>query len=243
MTGSTVTLTVKPADGFVVGSVTVTAADGSAVAVTAGANGTWTFTMPAGAVTVSASFQASETGLPYTDVQAADWFYSAVKYVTDNEIMNGCDTDLFLPNEPLSRGMLVTVLWRMENSVAVDDSLVFDDVDAGAWYGEAVRWAAANGIVNGVTETTFAPDSAITREQLAVILYRYAQHKGYDVTAGGALDYPDAQSVADYAAEAMQWACAESLINGMDGLLNPQGGATRAQVATIIMRLCENVAK
>ena len=120
----------------------------------------------------------------------------------------------------------------------------FADVADGQWYSEAIDWAAANGIVNGYSATKFGPEDSITREQMAAILYRYADMKGYDMPAGSALNFADAGSVSGYAVEAMQWAVAEGLINGVgDNTLNPQGTATRAQVATILMRFCENVAK
>ena len=137
------------------------------------------------------------------------------------------------------------ILYRLENEPAVSGGSAFTDVESGAWYADAVAWAAANDIVNGTSATTFAPNSPITREQMAAILYRYAAYKGYDVSQKADLSgYTDAASISDYAKDALAWANAQKLITGVtDTTLNPQGSATRAQVATILMRLCETVVK
>ena len=183
-----------------------------------------------------------EPTIPFTDVNEGDWFYDAVCYVYENGMMNGVSETSFAPNATTSRAMIVTILYRLENEPAVSGSS-FTDVPSGQWYSNAVAWAAANGIVNGVTETTFAPNSAITREQMAAILYRYADWKGCDVSGRVDLSgYTDAASVSAYATEAMAWANAEGLITGVtDTTLRPAGSAVRAQAATILMRLCENV--
>ena len=141
--------------------------------------------------------------------------------------------------------MIVTILYRLENEPAVSGGSAFTDVENGAWYADAVAWAAANDIVNGTSATTFAPNSPITREQMAAILYRYAACKGYDVSQKADLSgYTDAASISGYAKDALAWANAQKLITGVtDTTLNPQGSATRAQVATILMRLCETVVK
>ena len=183
--------------------------------------------------------------LPFTDVKSGDWFYEAVQYVYDKGMMTGVSADRFAPASTTTRGMIVTILYRLENEPAVSGGSAFTDVESGAWYADAVAWAAANDIVNGTSATTFAPNSPITREQMAAILYRYAAYKGYDVSQKADLSgYTDAASISDYAKDALAWANAQKLITGVtDTTLNPQGSATRAQVATILMRLCETVVK
>lgn len=178
----------------------------------------------------------------FSDVGESDWFYDAVQYVYANDMMNGVSENSFAPNNTTDRAMLVTILYRLENEPAASGSS-FADVPSGQWYTDAVAWAAANGIVNGVTDTTFAPNCPITREQMAAILYRYAAWKGCDVSGQVDLSgYTDADSVSTYAKEALAWANAEGLITGVTGTtLRPAGSAVRAQAATILMRLCENV--
>ena len=181
---------------------------------------------------------------PYKDVNTGHWFYDAVKYVSVNGLMNGIAADEFGPNLSTTRAMIVTILWRLEGEPAANYTMSFTDVASGTWYTEAVRWAASEGIVNGISADQFAPNKAITREQLVTILYRYAMYKGMDVSVGedtNILSYNDAFDVAEYAIPAMQWACGEGLVNGDNGNLMPKGNATRAQVATILMRFCENV--
>ena len=166
-----------------------------------------------------------------------------IDYAIRNGMMNGVGGGKFDPHGVTSRAMIVTILWRLEGEPAAADAS-FTDVADGQWYSEAIDWASANGIVNGYSAAKFGPMDSITREQMAAILYRYADMKGYDMQAGAALNFADAGSVSSYATAAMQWAVAEGLINGVgDNTLNPQGTATRAQVATILMRFCENVAK
>lgn len=182
--------------------------------------------------------------MAFTDVNTADWFYDEVEYVYDKGMMGGTGADTFNPNGTTTRGMIVTVLHRMEGTPAAA-GVEFTDVPADAWYADAVAWASANSIVNGVGSGLFAPNDPITREQLASILFRYAQYKGYDVSVGlstNILSYDDALDVSDYAFSALQWACGAGLINGIGTALAPQGNATRCQVAAILMRLCENVA-
>ena len=181
--------------------------------------------------------------LPFVDVTASDWFYGDVEYVWANGLMKGVDNTHFGPNGALTRGMIVTVLYRMENEPAVRTEGTFSDVALADWFGPAVEWAAENGIVNGYDNGKFGPNDNITREQLAAILYRYAKYKGYDVSVGedtNILSYADAESVSEYAIPALQWACGEGLINGADGKLMPTSSATRAQVAAIIHRFLEN---
>ena len=243
--GATVTITVTPNEGYVLGTLTATDANGDTISLSNEGDGKYTFTMPASRVTVSATFVAeSEQELPFTDVASSEWYYEAVQYVYNNELMNGMSATTFEPNSTTTRGMIVTMLYRLENEPAAA-SAGFTDVAAGQWYTDAVNWAAANNIVNGYGDDQFGPTDTITREQMMAILYRYAQYKGYDVTASADLSaYTDAANISSYAVSAMQWAVGEGLINGItDTTLVPGGSATRAQVAAILMRFCENVAK
>lgn len=243
--GATVTITVTPNEGYVLGTLTATDANGDTISLTNAGNGKYTFTMPSSKVTISATFVAeSEQELPFTDVASGEWYYEAVQYVYNNELMNGMSATTFEPNSTTTRGMIVTMLYRLENEPTAA-SAGFSDVAAGQWYTDAVNWAAANNIVNGYGDGQFGPTDTITREQMMAILYRYAQYKGYDVTASADLSaYTDAANISSYAVSAMQWAVGEGLINGItDTTLVPGGSATRAQVAAILMRFCENVAK
>ena len=243
--GATVTLTVRADEGYQLDGLTVTDSKGGTVKLTDKGSGTYTFTMPASKVTVQATFTQNQSGtLPFTDVKTGDWFYEAVQYVYDKGMMTGVSADRFAPASTTTRGMIVTILYRLENEPAVSGGSAFTDVESGAWYADAVAWAAANDIVNGTSATTFAPNSPITREQMATMLYRFAQYKGMDaVTLQEHLTgYPDGGQVSDYAIPAMNWAVGQGLIAGMEnGTLVPQGSATRAQVATILMRFCENI--
>ena len=245
--GATVTLTATPDEGYALGTLTVTDRFGDAVRVTEQANGTYTFTMPDGQVTVTATFVETEAPVaePFIDVAEGDWFYDAVVYAYQNELMDGVGGNRFAPNSETTRAQLVTILYRLEGEPTVSGDLPFTDVEAGIWYTDAILWAAQNNIVNGVSDTEFAPGDEITRQQLVTILYRYAEAKGYDVSASADLSgYPDADQVQDYAQPAMAWAVAENIIQGMeDGTLKPAGNASRAQIATILMRFCEDVAQ
>ena len=241
------TLTATPDEGYAVGTITVTDRFGDAVKVTENADGTYTFTMPNGQVTVKATFVETEEPAPaepFPDVDENDWFYDEVVYVYENGLMNGVENNQFAPNTATNRAMLATILYRLAGEPAVSGDLPFTDVAAGTWYTDAVLWAAQNGIVNGLGENTFAPMNTLTREQLVTMLYRYAEAKGYDVSASADLSgYPDAGQVQDYAQPAMAWAVAEGIVEGVDGTLNPAGNASRAQIATILMRFCEDVAQ
>lgn len=187
--------------------------------------------IPVTPVTPSKPSQKPDTGknLPFTDVSANNWFYDGVKYAYENGLMNGTSSNAFSPNANTTRGMIVTILARVEGV----------NTNGTPWYAAGQKWAMDNGISDG----TNMP-GVITREQLATILYRYAKQKGYDVSKSAALTaFSDADKVSGYAAEAMQWAVAEGLLQGSNGKLNPQGSATRAQVATILMRFMEKIAK
>ena len=189
--------------------------------------------------------EAPVSGLPFGDVKSADWFYNDVKYVYEKGMMAGTAADVFAPNATTTRAMIVTILYRLEGSPAVTGTNAFVDVPAGQWYTDAVNWAAANQIVKGTSATTFAPNDSITREQMAAILYRYAQYKGYDVTKKADLSgYSDNGQVSAYAKDALAWANAAKLINGVTNTtLAPQGNATRAQVSAILHRFCDGVVK
>ena len=183
----------------------------------------------------------NSVALPFVDVNAADWFCEAVRYVYARGMMGGTGTNTFSPGGTTTRAMIVTILHRLEGTPAAAGS-AFTDVPAGQYYAQAVGWASSVGVVNGYGDGTFQPDAPITREQMAAILCRYAQYKGVDVSRRADLTrFPDSAKVSPYAAEPMGWAVESGLITGMDGQLAPGGSATRAQVATILMRLCENV--
>lgn len=183
-----------------------------------------------------------EVKLPFTDVSTSDWFYDDVAFVYENGLFSGTDSRSFSPNASMTRAMLVTVLYRLEGEPTVTGRSSFTDVRSGAYYEKAVIWAAANGIVTGTDSTSFSPDAKVTREQLAAILYRYAQYRKLDTDASAKLNsFTDADSVSAYASEAFGWAVSEGLINGASGKLMPKGDATRAQVAAILHRFVKNV--
>ena len=246
--GETVTITPTPDTGYEVDEVIVTDRNGDEVEVTANRNGTYTFEQPRGRVTIEVTFVRTGSAVgtaPFLDVAEDAWYAEAVAYVYDNGLMSGTSTTLFSPNATTTRGMIVTMLYRLEGEPRVNSGSTFDDVDAGMYYADAVAWASQNDIVTGYDETTFGPNNAITREQMAAILYRYAQYKGYRTTAGADLSgYVDADSVSSYALASLQWANAAGLVTGTSSnTLTPDGSATRAQVATIFMRFMEDVAE
>ena len=225
--GSTVTITVTPDKGQTLKDLEVLDKSGNSLPLTDLGNGKFSFVMPVGKVTVKAEFGEAEAFVnPYNDVKPGDWYYSAVKYVTVNGLMNGTGKG-FEPNLATSRAMIWTILARMSGADTASD---------GEWYAAAQQWTVANGVSGGTM-----PHGTITREQLAAMLYRYAVSKGM-VKAPATADlsaFADAGSVSSYAVEAMQWAVSTGLMNGMDGKLAPQGSATRAQVATMLMRFAE----
>ncbi len=183
---------------------------------------------------------AGEKPLPFEDIRAGDWYYDSIRYVYNSDLMNGIGDTVFAPDTETSRAMAVTILWRMEGSPVVQSEMRFEDVAADQWYADAVRWASSEGIVNGYSETVFGVNDIITREQMAAILCRYAAYKGHDASADTDLTaFRDAQSVSDWAADAMKWSVESGLIQGIgDDILHPLGSATRAQTATILMRFC-----
>lgn len=179
---------------------------------------------------------------PFTDVADTDWYNSAVQYVYEHGMMSGTGNGKFSPDETTTRGMIVTILHRLEGTPSAN-GVAFSDVASGKWYSEAVSWASSKDIVNGYGNGIFGPEDTITREQMAAILYRYANYKDYDVSASTSLSkYIDSTQTSSYAAESMAWANATGLIAGTSSTtLSPKGRATRAQAATILMRFCENV--
>ena len=196
-------------------------------------------------MTVYAGWRVDEnpgTGAnPFTDVSEKDWFYGDVMFVYENGLMLGTSKTLFSPYGTATRGMMATILWRMEGSPVPKGKNSFTDVEAGKWYADAITWTAENGIFAGYGKDKFGPDDPITREQLAAIFYRYADYKGYDLTVKGNLDkFKDADKITDYAKTAMQWAVGSSLVKGKSGnLLDPQGTATRAEIAAMLHRFIE----
>ena len=237
--GETVTLTPAPEEGYEVGEVIVTDRFGDTVDVTANPDGTYTFTMPNGQVKVEVTFvEVQPEPLPFTDVSETDWFHDAVRYVYDNGLMDGVGDGQFAPNATTNRAMVVTILYRLAGEPDESGDSAFTDVADGLWYTDAVLWAAQKGIVNGISETEFAPAGDLTREQLAAILYRYAAYQGYDVSQRADLSgFGDASSISGYAQEALSWAHAQGLVLGFEGgSLRPQGTASRAQIAAVLMR-------
>ena len=224
--GDTVTVTVTPDAGYQLDKLTVTDAKGKTVDVTKKSDGKYTFTMPDSKVTITPTFSKIEDVKPskngFDDVASSDWFADAVKYVADKGLMNGTDDNQFSPNASTTRGMLMTVLARYAG----------EDTTGGAtWYEKGMEWAKAKGVSDGTN-----PNANITREQLVTMMYRYAGSPKAD----GKLDsFSDSASVSTYAADAMQWAVANGIVNGSNGKLNPQDNATRAEVAAILMRFCE----
>lgn len=232
--GATITLTLSPDKGYKLDKLTVTDGSGKSVSTVKKSDTVYTFTMPASAVTVGVSYvKATETPseTKFNDVSANDWFASAVDYVTGKGMMNGTAANTFSPKANTTRGMLMTVLARHAGE---------DTIGGSVWYEKGMNWAKANGVSDGTN-----PQVNITREQLAAMLYRYAQNKKYDVSGAKSLDgYTDAQSVSSYAVPALQWANAAGVVNGKSGSkLDPKGYATRAEVAAMLMRFCENVEK
>ncbi len=247
---STVTITATPDEGYAVDAVTVTEKDGDKVDVTKKDDNKYTFKMPASDVTVKVTFKAEQTepeqptGLPFVDVAKDAWYFPAVEYVFNNGLMNGTTATTFAPNVNLNRAMMAAVLYNMEGQPACDKNGLFSDVENGKWYTDAVNWAASNNIVSGMPDGTYAPDQALTREQMASILYRYAEYKGIDVSARADLStFTDGTTVSPWAQDVVQWAVAEKLMSGNGNELQPKGTASRAQVATVLMNYCENVAK
>ena len=256
--GDQVTITAAPEEGYTVDTVTVTDTNGKPVAVTPNDDGTYTFVQPSGKVTIIVTFrQMTDTSdcprdgscplAAFSDTDRNAWYHDGVHYCVENGLMSGYRNGIFGPDQPLSRGMLVQILYSLEDRPAASGTGIFEDVPDDAWYSDAVNWAASVGIVGGYGNGMYGPDDSITREQLAAILYRYAQYKEYDVSVGedtNILSYTDASKISEYAIPAMQWACGAGIIGGItDSTLAPEGTATRAQVATMLMRFAHQAAQ
>ena len=238
--GDTVTLTVTPESGYALDALTVTDSTGDEIALKAEDSNVYTFTMPRASVTVEATFTAQTVPtLTFADVDTGDWFYDAVQYVCGNGTMQGVGGSRFAPNSTLTRAMVAQILYNLEEKP--DSSTApFADVEANAWYADAVSWAADAEIVQGYGADRFGPENPVTREQLAQMLYRYAAHRGGDLTvdSNALAAFTDRASVSDWAEQAMTWAVSQGLISGKgNGILDPDGTATRAEVAEIFMRL------
>ena len=237
--GAKVTITVTPGRNATVQRITVTDEDGERLKLTENRDGTYSFTMPNGAANVYARFSGS--GLPFADVPSGSWYYDDVAYVYDTGLMTGLTATTFGPNLSTTRGMIVTILWRMENEPAAKHGCPFADVRRGSYYEQAIAWASENGIVTGFDASTFAPDRAITREQLAAILFRFAAYRGMDaVTLRENLSsFQDQAAISAYAVSALNWAVGEGLMQGTGDKLEPTGSATRAQVAAMLRRFMQ----
>lgn len=241
--GDTVTITPKPDEGYVVDDVAVKDKNGDTVPVTKKPDGSFSYTQPDGKVTITVTFKPENKDLPFTDVPENIWYRDDVRYVYEKGLMDGTGKDSFAPYAETTRGMIVTILWRLENQPKAAKNMSFNDVLESKYYYAPVKWAAEKEIVLGYDAQTFAPDTPITRQQLAAILYRYAAYKGYDVASLADLgSFTDEKSVDLWAKTAMSWAAAKGLITGTDNNdLDPRGSADRAQTAAILHRFCENV--
>ena len=237
--GAKVTITVTPGRNATVQRITVTDEDGERLKLTENRDGTYSFTMPSGTANVYVRFSGS--GLPFADVPSGSWYYDDVAYVYDTGLMTGLTATAFGPNLSTTRGMIVTILWRMENEPAAKHGCPFADVRRGSYYEQAIAWASENGIVTGFDASTFAPDRAITREQLAAILFRFAAYRGMDaVTLRENLSsFQDQAAISAYAVSALNWAVGEGLMQGTGDKLEPTGSATRAQVAAMLRRFIQ----
>ena len=237
--GAKVTITVTPGRNATVQRITVTDEDGERLKLTENRDGTYSFTMPSGTANVYVRFSGS--GLPFADVPSGSWYYDDVAYVYDTGLMTGLTATAFGPNLSTTRGMIVTILWRMENEPAAKHGCPFADVRRGSYYEQAIAWASENGIVTGFDAATFAPDRAITREQLAAILFRFAAYRGMDaVTLRENLSsFQDQAAISAYAVSALNWAVGEGLMQGTGDKLEPTGNATRAQVAAMLRRFIQ----
>ena len=237
--GSTVTVTVMPDKGYALETLAVTDKNGSALDLTDKGGGQYTFTMPSGPVTVAATFMDDNTMLNFfVDVPAGAYYYDAVLWAAEGGIVTGTDAVHFSPDASCTRAQLVTFLWRAAGSPAVNYAMNFTDVDSGAYYAEAVRWAASEKIVEGTTAETFAPDAAVTRAQMVTMLYRFAKAQGMDTTQGGMAirEFDDFDAVPAYALEAMDWAVNAGVLKGDNNRLLPQDNCTRAQIVTMLYR-------
>lgn len=238
--GDKVYVTAKPSKGYELTWLSVKAADGTVLKIyEALGENTYYFYMPDQYVTVSGIFSVISSGLPFVDVNSGAWYYDAVSFVYNKGIMNGVTSTTFEPNSTITRGMVVTMLWRMAGEPYVSGGS-FSDVASGRYYSTAVAWAAKNGIVDGYSSTVFGVNDPVTREQFATILYRYAKYMGYSTTGSSLTGYYDANSVSSWARDAMGWAVRNGIITGSgNSRLNPTGTASRAEVAQMFMSFYE----
>ena len=233
--GSTVTITVKPDDGFKLDELTVIDKNGNELKLTDKGNGKYTFTMPASKVEINASFVKKVETSPFRDVSTSAYYYEAVKWAQEKGITGGIGNGLFGPNQPCTRAQIVTFLWRAAGSPVVNYAMNMSDVPEGSYYAEAVRWALSEGITTGTTENTFSPDSECTRAQAVAFLFRYAASEAVtlqELVSG----FSDADSVPGYALPAMNWALAEEIVQGNGSKLMPNDSCTRAQIVTFLFR-------
>ena len=233
--GDTVTITVKPDDGFKLDDLTVTDKNGKELKLTDKGNGKYTFTMPAGKVEINAAFVKEVETSPFSDVSTSAYYYEAVKWAQEKGITGGIGNGLFGPNQPCTRAQIVTFLWRAAGSPVVNYAMNMSDVPEGSYYAEAVRWALSEGITTGTTENTFSPDSECTRAQAVAFLFRYAASEAVtlqELVSG----FSDADSVPGYALSAMNWALAEEIVQGNGSKLMPNDSCTRAQIVTFLFR-------
>ena len=240
--GETVVITPTPDDGYALDKIVVNDKDGKPVPVEQREDGTFAIVQPYGSATIEVTFkETAPLPLPFDDVLPGAWYEDAVRYVYERGLMTGTGDDSFSPDIVTDRGMVAVILWRVVGSPRVDEQPSFDDVDYEDYYGDAVRWTATEGVATGYEDGRFGPGDSITREQLAVMLYRFAKLEECDVNAvTDLMDFPDAEQVSDFAQEAMTWACARGIIRGVGGIsLAPTSNASRAEVATMIMRFCE----
>lgn len=243
--GETVTLTATADEGYELAALIVTDRQGKEVNLTHKDGNQYTFKMPSSRVRVEAFFtQIPPESLPFTDVSENAWYADAVRYVYEHGLMAGTSATTFGPEVTTSRSMIATILWRMAGSPVVNYAMNYTDVDPAAWYGEAVCWAASQGVVTGYGDGTFGTDDPITREQFAVMLWQFAKNQDYDVSVGentNILSYTDVSDLSQWAIPAMQWACGAGIISGTGNgsTLTPQGQATRAQAAVMLMQFCE----
>ena len=251
--GDTITLTLAPAEGYTADGVTVRDANGNEVAVKDLGGGKYSFEMPAKAVTVEPTFTAKPDepvnpddpcpSKQFSDLDTSKWYHAAVDFALNNGLMQGTSPTTFEPNTNVSRAMIVQILYNKEGKPAVSGASPFTDVADSAWYADAVKWASANDIVNGMGDGLFAPTNDVTREQAATILKRYAEFKGVSGTSGSLDGFADKDAVSNYAKEAMSWAVGSKIINGVSATeLQPKGTATRAQMAQMFLNF-ENLTK
>lgn len=237
--GSTVTVTVTPDKGYALETLAITDKNGNALDLTDQGGGQYTFTMPSSPMTVAATFMDDNTMLNFfVDVPAGAYYYDAVLWAAEGGIVTGTDAVHFSPGASCTRAQLVTFLWRAAGSPVVNYAMNFTDVDGGAYYAEAVRWAASEKVVEGTTTETFAPDAAVTRAQVVTMLYRFAKAQGMDTTQGGMAirEFDDFGAVPAYALEAMDWAVNTGVLKGDNNRLLPQDNCTRAQIVTMLYR-------